>query len=57
MKKLVIPLWFPTNTGTNPLWAEGWDACLEEITKRLEDTGIPYEMEKKFGEENTTPNG
>lgn len=55
--KIVIPLWFPTNTGTNPLWAEGWDACLEEITKRLEAAGIPYEMEKKFGEGNTTPNG
>lgn len=57
MKKLVIPMWFPTDNGTNPLWREGWDSCLEEIQKRLEASEIPYEMEKKFGEGNTSPNG
>lgn len=53
--KIVLPLWFPTETGTNPLWAEGWDSCLEEVQKRLEAAGIEYEMESKFGEGH--PNG
>ena len=52
-KKLVIPMWFPTGNGTNPLWREGWDSCLEEITKRLESAGVPYEMETEFGKGRT----
>lgn len=52
MKKPVLPIWFPTGTGTNPDWAEGWDSCLTEVMKRLEAAEIEFEMEKKFGEGN-----
>jgi len=50
MKEILLPTWFPTGTGTNVDWAEGWDACLLEVTKRLEEAGIEYKMESKFGE-------
>lgn len=50
MNKVIIPLWFPVGSGTNSLWVEGWDSCLQEVVKRLEAAGIPYEMEKKFME-------
>lgn len=52
MKKLILPLWFPP--GSNVEWSEGWDSCLNEVLKRLEEAGIPYEMESKFGEGNCT---
>lgn len=48
-KKVILPLWFSPGVG-NVDWAEGWDSCLDEVMKRLEAAGIPYEMEKKFGE-------
>ena len=50
MKEIILPLWFPPGGGTNVDWAEGWDACLLEVTKRLEEAGIEYKMESKFGE-------
>jgi len=47
--KLIIPKWSEA-PAFNTDEATGWDSCLEEIMKRLEAAGIPYEMEKKFGE-------
>lgn len=47
---IILPLWFPTGTGTNPDWAEGWNSALTEVMKRLDEANIPYKMEEKFGE-------
>lgn len=47
-KVVILPLWF--GPGGNVDCAEGWDSCLNEVMERLEAAGVPFEMEKKFGE-------
>lgn len=51
--KVSIPMW-AERPFFNADEAEGWDSCLNEIIRRLEAAGIPYQMESELSPEEKT---